>query len=325
MRWVRIFFTIGAVVLLAVTAFSFLGQAIDVAELMANFRPQLLVAAVLLLAIGLLCWSRWTLILAVLACLANGWPLFPYYYPAAEPVAAGGDVSVLVVNLQGRPTSAAALVEIARKRMPDLIVVTEISGTAEAALRELDALYPFRAAELRNSPYNVLLLSRHRIMAYQFVYPTTGYLPVLDARLCATQALVTTETDGPPCYSVVALHAARPLGEGNLGLRNRQMAAAAGIAARDRQRPVLVAGDLNVTPWSTAFGRMARTGSLADVSLGRGIHPTWFSRFPFMGLPIDHVLVNPGFRAAEVEVLPSIGSDHFPLLASLAFAPKATQ
>ena len=89
MRWVRIFFTIGAVVLLAVTAFSFLGQAIDVAELMANFRPQLLVAAVLLLAIGLLCWSRWTLILAVLACLANGWPLFPYYYPAAEPVAAG--------------------------------------------------------------------------------------------------------------------------------------------------------------------------------------------------------------------------------------------
>ena len=87
----------------------------------------------------------------------------------------------------------------------------------------------------------------------------------------------------------------------------------------------LVAGDLNVTPWSTAFGRMARTGSLADVSLGRGIHPTWFSRFPFMGLPIDHVLVNPGFRAAEVEVLPSIGSDHFPLLASLAFAPKATQ
>ena len=65
--------------------------------------------------------------------------------------------------------------------------------------------------------------------------------------------------------------------------------------------------------------------SLADVSLGRGIHPTWFSRFPFMGLPIDHVLVNPGFRAAEVEVLPSIGSDHFPLLASLAFAPKATQ
>ena len=81
---------------------------------------------------------------------------------------------------------------------------------------------------------------------------------------------------------------------------------------------------LAISPGS-AFGRMARTGSLADVSLGRGIHPTWFSRFPFMGLPIDHVLVNPGFRAAEVEVLPSIGSDHFPLLASLAFAPKATQ
>ncbi len=322
MRWLRLLLSLVAAVLLAATIFSFLGDAIDIAELMANFRPQLVVAAVAMVAAGLLAWSRWTLVLAILALLANAWPLVPYYYPAAEASGRQPDVTVLVVNLQGRTSSAQAMVEVARQRRPDLLVVTEIAAGSEAVLKQLEADYPFRAAELRKSPYNVLLLSRHRILAYQFVYPTAGYLPVLDARLCATQALVTAETNGPPCYSLVALHAARPLGEGNLALRNRQLNAAAGIAARDRQRPVLLAGDLNVTPWSSAFGRMERMAGLTDASVGAGIQPTWFSRFPFLGLPIDHVLNNPGFEVVGVEVLPSIGADHFPLLVSLAFSPK---
>lgn len=325
MRWLRIFLSIIAALLLAVTAFSFLGDAIDIAELTANFRPQLVVAAVLMAAIGLLAWSRWTLILAILAILANGWPLVPYYYPAAAESSGAADVTILVANLQSRAASAQAMADLVKQRRPDLIVLTEITADSETALKQLDIDYPFRAAELRKSPYNVLLLSRHRILAYQFVYPTTGYLPVLDARLCATRAMVTAESDGPPCYSLVALHAARPLGEGNLQLRNRQLSAAAGIAARDRQRPVLLAGDLNITPWSAAFGRLERIASLADASIGTGIKPTWFSRFPFVGLPIDHVLNNPGFRVTGVEVLPSIGSDHFPLFVSLAFAPKAAQ
>jgi len=324
MRWLRFLLSLAAAVLLAVTAASFLGDLVDLAELMASFRPQLFLAAILMLLLGILSWSRWTVTLAIFAAIANVWQIIPYYYPpvAAETVPA--DVTVLIANLQGEAGDPATLLEQVRQHRPDLVVVTGIATSSAAALEPLGTDYPFRlperVEELRNNPHDLMLLSRHRILGHQFLYPTQGYLPVLDARLCASAASVVVETDGPPCYSLVALHARRPLGEGSLDLRNRQLGTAAGIAARDRARPVLVAGTLNVTPWSFDFGRLEQTGALRDTALGRGIQATWLSRFPFLGLPVGHVLVNGGFRALSVEVLPGIGSDHFPLLARLAFA-----
>lgn len=323
MRWLRILFSIAAASLLLVTLLSFLGELIAEADLAASFRPQLFAIAAVLLLLGLLAWSRWTVILALLAVAANVWQLVPYYASSGPGTGAQADVSIMVVNLAGDAGNISMLRQLVERHRPDLLVVTEVTDAGETALQPLEAEYRFSAAELRNSPYNVLLLSRHNLVAHQFLYPTAGYLPVLDARLCATTAVLAVETAGAPCYSLVALHAAQPLGEGNIALRNKQLSYTASIAARDGNRPVLVAGDLNITPWSFAFGRIFGAAGLRDVSLGHGINPTWFSRFPLLGLPIDHVLANRHFQVLQVEVLPSIGSDHFPLLVGLAFAQQA--
>jgi endonuclease/exonuclease/phosphatase (EEP) superfamily protein YafD len=76
-------------------------------------------------------------------------------------------------------------------------------------------------------------------------------------------------------------------------------------------------GDLNCTPWSPAFDRLLAAARLRDSGRGRGLHPTWFSAVPFVGLPIDHVLVGPGVGVRGRHVGPDIGSDHRPVIADL--------
>lgn len=323
MRWLRFLMSLAALALLAATAASFLGDLVVAAEPLSSFRPHLFLAAALFLLLGILCWSRWTVTFAIFAALANAWQLIPYYFPPAAMDGRKADVALLVAHLDDAEENVPALLDRAGAHRPDLIVLTGNPGAGREALDALRADYPFHAEDLRDSRHSVLLLSRHRIMGHQYLHPTAGYLPVLDARLCASAAALVVETDGPPCYSLAALHAQKPLGAGNAALRNRQLAMAAGIAARDRARPVLVAGSLNITPWSFDFGRMERAGGLRDSALGHGIMATWLSRYPFLGLPIDHVLANAGFTVLSVEVLPGIGSDHFPLLARLAFTDRA--
>jgi endonuclease/exonuclease/phosphatase (EEP) superfamily protein YafD len=74
-------------------------------------------------------------------------------------------------------------------------------------------------------------------------------------------------------------------------------------------RPVVVAGDFNMVPWShsvrsiSAASRAKRAGPVVRTL----IHPTWILR-----LPIDHVLVPDGIGALETR--PLLGSDHLGVL-----------
>jgi endonuclease/exonuclease/phosphatase (EEP) superfamily protein YafD len=83
------------------------------------------------------------------------------------------------------------------------------------------------------------------------------------------------------------------------------------IADRDDDMPRIVAGDLNATPWSSAFMVAARHG----LQRAGGLAPTWPHRH--VGIPIDHVLADAGWRRGEAQRGPDIGSDHLPVRVAL--------
>ena len=64
---------------------------------------------------------------------------------------------------------------------------------------------------------------------------------------------------------------------------------------------VVMAGDLNVTPWSPHFQSALERGGLVDSRLGFGLQPTWPSFLPGMRIPIDHVLSTPDVTIHRVE------------------------
>jgi endonuclease/exonuclease/phosphatase (EEP) superfamily protein YafD len=169
----------------------------------------------------------------------------------------------------------------------------------------------------RVGAFEVIMLSRWAIKKRRMDRSAGLDFPVLSAELCGPEGAA-------GCATVIGLHGARPFGR-NVHLRNAQLALAVRVAAARGDEPVILLGDLNLTPWAPTFASLLEAGNLRDASIVRGLTATWPSRYALFGLLIDHVLVNPKVAVLGSRIGPAIGSDHLPVLADLAFqAPFAS-
>jgi hypothetical protein len=64
-----------------------------------------------------------------------------------------------------------------------------------------------------------------------------------------------------------------------------------------------------------------RLGGLLDPRVGRGIYPTYDAQSRIMSWPLDQVLFQDELGLMRFARLPSIGSDHYPILAELCLDP----
>jgi endonuclease/exonuclease/phosphatase (EEP) superfamily protein YafD len=112
---------------------------------------------------------------------------------------------------------------------------------------------------------------------------------------------------------VIGTHPLPPVGGRYSKERNLQLERIAESVAGD-DRPTILVGDLNCTPWSPYFSALLETSGLRDTRQGFGNQPTWPAGRWVLRIPIDHCLVSDHFVTTRREVLPSIGSDHLPLL-----------
>jgi len=89
--------------------------------------------------------------------------------------------------------------------------------------------------------------------------------------------------------------------------------------ADEQSDPHLVIGDLNTTPWSYAFSILTGDGGLVSTLDGWGNQGTWPTSIPTLGMiPIDHCLISEGLVCVDRRIGDEIGSDHLPLLVTLA-------
>ena len=63
---------------------------------------------------------------------------------------------------------------------------------------------------------------------------------------------------------------------------------------------------------------------LLDPRVGRGFYSTFNANWPFIRFPLDHAFVSRHFRLTDFEVLPHMGSDHFPVFARLTLSPPTS-
>jgi endonuclease/exonuclease/phosphatase (EEP) superfamily protein YafD len=90
-----------------------------------------------------------------------------------------------------------------------------------------------------------------------------------------------------------------------------------------QDRPSLVVGDLNDVAWSRTNGLFQKLSGLLDPRVGRGFYSTFNANWPFVRFPLDHAFLSRHFRVAAFEVLPHVGSDHFPVFVRLVLSPPA--
>lgn len=135
--------------------------------------------------------------------------------------------------------------------------------------------------------------------------------------------------DGMEIPSYVAVRVLRPEGAFTLAtahfsqpfrtLDHARQAEWVARILRELPPPVILSGDFNAAPWSTAMQTIIRDGGVTRLSTTGPTWPTWL--LP-VGVPIDHVLGGPGVGARDVRVLGPIGSDHRPIALTILL-PKA--
>lgn len=267
-------------------------------ELFSHFRLQYAVWLALC-GLALLALRRAALAVAtVMLAAANVLPVLQHHYGApAAPAAEGPGLRAVLLNVYFRSGSHERVLRYVREAAPDLIVFLEVTPAWLGALRGLGDVLPYQvqAGEL-------LVASR---------LPLTG-LRVVPLGPADTRAILVRTQHGAESLTVIGTHTNWPLGPGIAASRNGELTALAALA-RSVDGPLVILGDLNVTPFSPVFSFLLSRGRLADCSAGRGWHPTWPAWFPPLYLQIDHCLVGPGVGVAGLRTGPYVGSDHYPL------------
>jgi len=278
--------------------------------LIAHFRPHLAALSVISLGVGLLCRARLGVGLSLTLLAINTAPLLPYLgFAVSGSAASPANLHVLAYNMHREATDRAIFRELIQREQPDLVVLSEISGDA-AALAEEVALPPYRAgAPSAGLLYGIVLFSRWPVPDWHVERSADGVGSVLSAEICASERW-------QGCLKVIALHAAPPFGDG-VTTQAQQLEIAARLAAEAEGHRAMLAGDLDLTPWSPAFAELLARGGLVDTGVRRGLTATWLSRLPFVGLMIDHVLVSPDITVAGDRLGEGIGSEHFPVIVDL--------
>ena len=82
-------------------------------------------------------------------------------------------------------------------------------------------------------------------------------------------------------------------------------------------------GDLNDVAWSPTSRLFLRLSGLLDARKGRGLYNTWNANHFLMRFPLDHIFHSHHFTLVDLERMPHIGSDHFPVYVTLSYEPEA--
>ena len=235
------------------------------------------------------------LVVLGLGLLGLGW-VMPHQAPAAEGPGPQ-PLRLVTANVHVGATEPAALLAWAREHDAALILLQEVSPAYAEALARASTDYGHQVLEPRDDPFGLAILSRHPLESTTLV-PGPGGIPSLQA---------TVRLPGGPVPIVVA-HPFPPL---SAAAHQDRAAFVAGLEARAAELPTLVVGgDFNASPWSSAFAGVHHL-TLAS----RGL-PTWYGV-----LPIDHVLVGPAWARVRAERGPAGTSDHRPLFVELRRRP----
>lgn len=281
-------------------------------ELAAHFRVQYTVVLALC-AVGLALLGRhWVAAGCLALAAANATFVAPYLRAPPPGTALGRPLQVLSLNVFRRSDEHARVLEYVRAVRPDVAVFVEATPAWRAALAALADEWPHEAYAPGAGSNGILIRSRHALAR---VAPVTlgGQA---EAGLSAWLA-----PHGHP-VEVLGVHLHWPMSPDSAAMRNRELAGLAAYAAHARV-PLVVVGDFNSTRYTPPFARMLRDGRLGDCAAGRGLRGTWPTRFPPGYIPIDHCLHTAGVWVDRFEVGPFVGSDHYPLLATLRVPDSA--
>lgn len=278
-------------------------------DVLTHFAPLYLALALLALLLRLatgLDGSRPTVTLGLAGAAFAAALLAPELWSMARQAPApaeGPTIKLLQFNLWDRNLDPQGTARWIAAQGADVVVLEEVEDRAAVIPDLLKAQYPYATTCHTPAPCGTVILTREKPAAVGGWQSPPFHLPA---------AWVTLGT-GADAFTVAGVHYTWPIPPGVQQRQAQRLADA--VAGFDRKR-LIVAGDMNSTPWSFTLRR--QDGRLGLERRTRALFswpvaPTygWTPPLPF--LAIDQVYAGSDWKTVSVKAGPKQGSDHLPV------------
>lgn len=241
--------------------------------------------------------------------------IVPYTPLAGKAVPSGkkteqNTLKLMVANVWMKNNKADTFLNIVREANPDVLLVMETNEWWNNQLSGLQSVYPYKVLYPLDNTYGMLLYSKYKLENPQVKFLKHKRVPSIHSNVIFPNGKK---------FRLYAMHPVPPVPSkhpDNIGGKEVELIKV-GRMVKNRDLPVVVAGDFNDVAWSRTSRLFGTESRLADVRVGRGLYNTFDAKSFLLRWPLDHIFVSNEFGVADVQRLPKFGSDHFPIMATL--------
>lgn len=257
-----------------------------------------------ILALLLLRRRMWkTLLLSTVIISIHLSQIIPYYQAPVPTDAKGPEIKMFSSNFLVTNNDFETIKTVIAKEKPDTVLILEADYGWREQKKMFEADYPYITISEKNGSFGIVMASKYPVEYNHFTL--AGY-EALEATL---------DVNGSP-LRILGVHPFPPSRSDLAELRNQQYTELI-TKINSSDLPTVVMGDFNSSPWSPWFKKLMSETGLKDADLGFGVINTWNAHIPFLKIPIDHDLVSPAIEVKDFHKTEDIGSDHYPIVATI--------
>ncbi|MBC7390684.1 MAG: endonuclease/exonuclease/phosphatase family protein [Opitutaceae bacterium] len=218
-------------------------------------------------------------------------------------------IKIIEVNVRMKNRNSHLLINLVKKHLPDVLIVTEPDIWWKNELEELKQEYPNILERPLDNTYGLLLYSRFPIKNTEINFLVTDDIPSFFTAVVLPSGL---EID------LHCLHPKPPMPGIETYERDTEILLI-GKRVKKSGKPSIVVGDLNDVAWSYTSSLFQRYSGLLDPRQGRGLFNTYNVFIPLLRYPLDHFFYSHHFGLIKLERLDSVGSDHYPMMVEICY------
>lgn len=330
-KYIKALVKFPALAAVVLSIMSFMPNSVQAFELASHFRLQYAIAQVFFLCLATLIMLKrkdpalavndhsdriWNLnfsrqeIISVLICfLLNAFFVASVYLPLPARQASNRHLKLIQINVNTANKKYDEVANLIQEVSPDIVAAQELDENWCKELSSRLPEYKNRICFPRPDNFGIALFSKLAWKEAHIAQIGKAGLPSAQASIDFDGAIIT----------VLSTHTLPPVQSLAFEFRNEQLEALAS-QCRSRQGSKVLLGDLNLTPYSSYFGKLLQESCLQDSRQGFGVQGSWPTMFWLkpMLIPIDHCLVSPDLTVIERKILKDVGSDHLPVYIKLA-------